>query len=107
MTGSSPDIYAIERYLGLSTPQPFAINTQQLWFYCVTIVNVRDVRWFLLRNYETHYRTGEDFVSRVGHFKKNLVSARRQPDQDNWIFTGVRPGTFPVVDGHVKVAETW
>ena len=66
---------------------------------------MRGVSWFLFRNDETHCRTGKDLVSRVGHFKKNLVSARGQSDQDNRVFTGVRPCTFPVVDGHVKVPE--
>ena len=83
------------------------MNTQLLWFYCVTLVNVGGVRWFLLRNYKTHYRTGEDFVSRVGHFKKNLMRAGFESNQDNRVFTGVRPCPFPVVDGHVKVTEAW
>lgn len=83
------------------------MNAQPLWLYCVITVNVGCVRWFLLRNNKTHYRTGEDIVRRVSHFKKYLVSAGRQPNQDNRIFTGVRPCTFPVVHGHVKVTETW
>ena len=66
---------------------------------------MRGVSRFLFRNDETHCRTGKDFVSRVGHFKKNLVSAGGQSDQDNRVFTGVCPCTFPIVDGHVKVPE--
>ncbi len=91
----------------LLAPPQLAMNTQQLWFYCVIIVNLGSARWFLLRNYKTHCRTGEDFVSRVGHFKKNLVGAGRQSNQDNRVFAGVRPCTFPVVDGDVEVTETW
>jgi hypothetical protein len=67
---------------------------------------MRRARWVLFRNCKTHYRTGEDFVSRVGHFKKKLMSARRQSDQDNRIITGVRPCTFPVVDDQAKPTRT-
>ena len=83
------------------------MNTQSLWFDCVITVNVGSVRRLLLRNDKTHCRTGEDFVSRIGHFKQNLVSAGRQSNQDDRVFAGVRPCAFPVVDGHVEVTETW